>query len=228
LGKIAAYLRPLLVLVVSLALVIMPAFAGTASGLGTVVFAEHANVGTSTVSVGSTIFGGDRLVTSQNGSIQVRAGAARFLLSAQSSAILLQEEASPAAILTSGSATFSTANSNAFALHAFSATIRPNSNDPTIAQVTILGRNEFLVKSTRGALACDVDGETRVIPAGESYRVVISDTMAAADQGPTGNRGSGRPPVKAGRSKAMYYIAGGVILVTIWALHEALESPDRP
>src|SRR5262249_44636534 len=85
-GKIAAYLQPLLALVVSLAFVITPAFAGTASGLGTVVFAEHANVGASIASVGSTIFGGDRLITSQNGSIQVRAGAARFLLSSQSSA----------------------------------------------------------------------------------------------------------------------------------------------
>jgi hypothetical protein len=228
LGKIAAHLRPLLALVVSVAFAITPAFAAPVSGLGTVVFAEHANVGNSAASVGSTIFGGDRLVTAQNGSVQVRTGAARFLLSASSSAILLQEDASAAGILTSGSATFSTANSNAFALHAFSAVIRANSNDPTIGQVTVVGRNEILVKSTRGALACVVDGETRVIPEGESYRVVIADTAAAANQGPAGNRGSGRPPLRAGKSKAIYYIAAGTALVTVFALHEAVESPDRP
>jgi len=34
--------------------------------------------------------------------------------------------------------------------------------------------------------------------------------------------------LKAGRSKAIYYIAAGTAIVTIFALHESLESPDRP
>ena len=226
-GNLSVRLRPLLALVVSAGFLVTPAFAATVNGLGTVVYADHASVGTASASVGSTIFGGDKLATAQNGSVQVRAGAARFLLSGSSSAILLQEDSSAAAILTAGSATFSTSTSSAFALHAFSAVIRANSNDPTIGQVTVLARNEILVKSTRGALACTVDGETRVIPEGESYRVVIADT-AAAGQGPEGNRTSGRPPLRAGKSKAIYYIAAGVVAVTVFALHEALESPDRP
>jgi hypothetical protein len=190
------------------------------------VYADRANVGAAPASAGSTVFGGDRLITSANGSLQVRAGAARFLLSSASTAILLQEETSPAAILTSGSAMFSTANANAFALHVFSAVIRANSNEPTIGQVKVLGNNELIVSSTRGALACDIGGEIRVIAEGESFRVVIDD----AGQGPAGNgsRGSGRPPLKAGRSRGIYYIVGAVTFVTIWALHEALESPDRP
>ena len=57
--------------------------------------------------------------------------------------------------------------------------VRPNSNSPTIGQVTILGRNVIVVKSTRGSLVCDVDGESRVINEGESFRVVIADTVAA-------------------------------------------------
>ena len=224
-GNIAAHTRPLLGLLLALFL-LLPTYAANVTALGTVVYADHANVGNASASAGSTVFGGDRLATAQGGSVQVRAGAARFLLSQSSSAILLQEDTSAAAILTSGSATFSTASSNAFALHVFSAVVRPNSDDPTIGQVTILGRNEMLVKSTKGALACTVDGETRVIAEGESYRVVIADTSAAA-QGPAGG-GSGRPPLRAGRSKAMYYIAAGVAVVTIFAISEALESPDRP
>jgi hypothetical protein len=224
-GKIAASTRPLLAFLLSLFL-LMPTYAVPVTALGTIVYADHANVGNASASVGSTIFGGDRLVTAQGGSVQVRTGAARFLLAQSSSAILLQEDASAAAILTSGSATFSTARSNAFALHVFSALVRPNSDDPTIGQVTVLGRNEMLVKSTKGALACTVDGETRVVAEGESYRVVIADAMAGA-QGPAGG-GSGRPPLRAGKSKAIYYIAAGVAAVTIFAISEALESPDRP
>jgi hypothetical protein len=221
--------RPLLAIVACAAFLISPVYGATVSGLGTVVYAEHANVGLATASVGSTVFGGDRLITAASGSLQVRARAARFLLSSASTAILLQEETSPAAILTSGSATFSTANANAFALHVFTAVVRPNSNEPTIGQVTVVSRNEMLVKSTRGALACTVDGETRVIPEGETYRVVMTPEggapAAASAQGP---KGSGGRPLKAGRSKAIYYIAAGTAIVTIFALHESLESPDRP
>jgi len=132
-----------------------------------------------------------------------------------------------AAILTAGSATFSTADARAFALHAFSAVVRANSNNPTIGQVTILGRNEIVVKSTRGSLVCDVDGEARVISEGESFRVVIADTVAT-DQGPAGGNGSGRSPRRAGRSKAMYYIIAAAAIGTAIVIHEVLESPDRP
>lgn len=221
-------LRPVFAILVSAAFLISPVYAANVSGLGTVVYADRASVGSATASVGSTVFGGDRIVTQASGSFQVRTGAARFLLASSSSAILLQEETSPAAILTSGSATFSTAKENAFALHVFTAVVRPNSDNPTVGQVTVLGRNEMIVKSTRGALACTVDGETRVIAEGESYRVVMLPEGAAA-QGPAGTgRGSGGSPVKAGKSKAVYYIAAAVGLITILALQEALESPDRP
>lgn len=226
-GKASIAIRSFVAGALSAAM-IAPGYSATVSGIGTVVYADRANVGAATASVGSTLFGGDRLSTLPNGSLQVRASAARFLMSGSSSAILLQEDASTAAILTSGSATFSTANANAFSLHVFTAVIRPNSSDPTIGQVTVLARNEMIVKSTRGALVCAVDGETRVINEGESFRVVMSDT---ADQGPAGaggNQGSGRSPRRAGRSKAMYYIIGGVAALTIFAVHEALESPDRP
>jgi hypothetical protein len=222
-------LRPVLAIVISAAFSISPVYAANVSGLGTVVYADRASVGSAAASVGTTVFGGDRIVTQAGGSFQVRAGAARFLLASSSSAILLQEETSPAAILTTGSATFSTAKADAFALHVFTAIVRPNSSDPTVGQVTVLAKNEMIVKSTRGVLACTVDGETRVIPEGESYRVVMMPEGAAA-QGPagTGGKGSGGAPIKAGKSKAIYYIAGAIGVITVFALHEALESPDRP
>jgi len=220
--------RPLVAILACAAFLISPVYGATVSGLGTVVYADRANVGSATASVGSTVFGGDRLITGSSGSLQVRARAARFLLSSASTAILLQEETSPAAILTSGSATFSTANANAFALHVFTAVVRPNSNEPTIGQVTVVSRNEMVVKSTRGALACTVDGETRVIAEGETYRVVMAPEGGAPAASAQGPKGSGGRPLKAGRSKAIYYIAAGTAVVTIFALHEALESPDRP
>ncbi len=205
--------------------------APSSTPLGTIVYAERANVGTSAASLGSTLFGGDRISTDSMGTVQVRTAAARLKLSQGSSAILLEEPGSAGAILTAGMATFSTASANAFALHAFAATIKPNSDEPTVGQVMILGKNEIYLKSTRGALVCSVDGEDRIIPEGDSYRVVLDSAPGPhVEQGPAGvgAKGNHYPPLKGGRSRAIYFIAAGVAALTIYAVHEAYESPDRP
>lgn len=202
--------------------------ASPVNSLGTLVYAEGARVGTSAASVGSTIFGGDLLSTDQSGSLQVRTAAARFRLQPASNAIFLQDPGAPAAILTKGTGIFSTSNANAFALHALQAVIKANSNAPTIGQVTVVSANELLVQSTRGALACTVDGETRVINEGEAYRLVLESADAGVpEQGPRGS-GSGRAPRRAGKNIAVYIYMAIVAIPTILLLHEALESADRP
>ena len=119
-------LRETLAALVSISLLITPVLGAPSSSLGTIVYADRAHMGAAAASAGATVFGGDRLSTEQSGSIQVRAGAARFLLSGASSATLATDEATPAAILTRGSATFSTADSKALAVH--SSSLSPNAN----------------------------------------------------------------------------------------------------
>ena len=222
--------KSILASLVSVSLLTTPAWSAPSS-LGMVVYADRARMGAAPASVGATVFGGDRLSTEQSGSVQVRAGAARFLLSGASSATLAMDDATPAAILTVGSATFSTANSKAFALRVASAVIRPNTDQPTIGVVTVLGPKELVVKSTRGSLTVAVEDDVRVIAEGTSYRIVLepSDTPASA-QGPrgAGGRNYGGPPIKAAKSKFIWYAIGITTLITVWAVHEALESPDRP
>jgi len=218
-----------LALLVSFALLSTPVWAASSSSIGTVVYADRAVVGSARASVGATIFSGDKLSTEQTGSAQVRAGAARLLLSSSSSATFSQDEANPAATLTAGSATFSTANSKAFALRVGSAVIRPNTDQPTIGQVTVLNPKELIVRSTRGSLSIAVEDDVRVIPEGVGYRVVL-DPNAAAAQGPrgAGSKGYGGPPIKAAKSKFIWYVVGATAAITVFALHEAFESPDRP
>lgn len=215
--------------VLALALCASPLKASPASAnpLGTIVYADRAHVGTSAASLGSTLFGGDRLSTEAQGAVQIRTAAARLKLAATSSAILLEEPNRAAAILTAGMATFSTASSDAFAVHAFEATIKPNSSGPTVGEVMILGKNEIYVKSTRGELVCSVAGEERTIREGEAYRVLLDADPAGPPQGPAG-AGGNHPPIKTGQNRAIYLIAGAIAVVTIFAVHEALESPDRP
>jgi hypothetical protein len=220
-----------IVALLSLSLVITPAFAAPSSSLGTVVYADRAQVGAALASVGATVFGGDRLSTDQSGSVQIRAGAARLQLAGATIATLLSDDGGPAAALTLGSATFSTANSKAFSIRFLNALIRPATDQPTIGRVTVLGPNEFSVKSTRGSLTIAVEDDVREIPEGAGYRIVL-DTSGPAGN-PQGARGSGTngvggPPVKAAKNKFIWYAIGVTGVVTFFAVREAFESADRP
>ncbi len=212
-------------ILLSLTLLITPLWGAPSASFGTVVFADRAHVGSALASVGATVFSGDRLSTEQMGSVQVRAGAARLLLSGGSSATLIQDEASNAATLTHGSATFSTANSKAFALYVASAVIRPYTDKPTIGKVTVLGPKELVVQSTRGSLSIAVEDDVREIPEGVAYRIVL-DPNAPDPQGPrgAGTQGPGRPPIKAAKSKFIWYVIGASAVLSIWVIHEVFES----
>jgi hypothetical protein len=183
--------------------------------------------------VGTTIFSGDNLTTADSGGVQLRTSGARFRLAASSAATIGEESGMTQATLLRGSAIFSTANANGFALHVMTAVIRPQSDLATVGQVTLLGEKQLLVNCTRGALTITVGDDSRVIAEGNAYRVVLdpSENEEAQNQPPpqgAGSKGNGRPPIMAAKSKFVWYAIGAVAVVTILALHKALESPDRP
>ncbi|HEY6386988.1 MAG TPA: hypothetical protein VIX91_15035 [Candidatus Acidoferrum sp.] len=213
-------------------LLMTPVWGASAGALGTVVSSDRASIGGAGAAVGTTIFDGDKLSTADLGSVQLRTGAARFLLSASSVATVNEAGGIPGAILLRGSATFSTANEKAFTLSALTAVIKPKSDEPTIGQVTVLGEKQLLVKCTRGALTITVGDDSRVIPEGSAYRIVLSPSAEEAqDQPPpqgAGSKGSGRPPLMAAKSKFIWYATAAVVIATFFAVQEALESPDRP
>jgi hypothetical protein len=222
--------REIVAALLSISLLMTPLWGAPSSSLGIVVYADRAHIGPAAASVGATVFGGDRLSTEQSGSVQVRAGAARLLLSGASMATLERDDVNPSAKLNFGSATFSTANAKAFSLHVASATIRPNTDQPTIGGATVLSPREFVVKSTRGSLSVTVEDDVRVVPEGSAYRIVLDSAPAPEPQGPrgAGTKGYGGPPIKAATSKFIWYAVGITAVITFFALREAWESPDRP
>lgn len=213
-------------------LLMSPAWGASTSALGTVVAADRASVSGAGASVGTTIFSGDKLSTADAGSVQLRTSGARFLLGQSSAATVSEEAGTPGAILLRGSAIFSTANAKAFTLNVGTASIRPKSDEPTIGQVTVLSAKQMLVKCTRGALTVTVGDDSRVVPEGSAYRIVLDPSEEEAqDQPPpqgAGSKGSGRAPISAGKSKFVWYATAAVAVVTVLAVSEALESPDRP
>lgn len=208
---------------------VSPLVASPSASLGTIVFADRAHVGAAQASVGGTVFDGDRLSTEQSGSIQVRTGAARFLLSSASSATLSGgEDVSRSATLTAGSATFSTASENAFALHVATALIRPTSGRPTIGNVAVITPKEIVVKCTRGSLTIAVEDDVREIPEGAAYRVVLDSHGGPQEAQGAGTKGYGGPPIKAAKSKFIWYAVAATAAVTGYVISEALESDDKP
>jgi len=225
--------QAVLAVVVSLSLFVLPISGAPASAIGTVTSASGARIGAAAASVGSTVFVGDHLSTEKMGSIQVRAGAARLMLSGASSVDVAELQGkTPAARLMSGTVVFSTANAAAFVLHASKANIRAKTDEPTVGQVTYVNDKELRVRSNRGSLAITVEDETQFVPEGMAYRVILdpdSYYAAEAGQGPQGSgTHGGRPPLRAGRSRFLLIAIIVIGVATGVALYEALQSPDRP
>jgi len=229
--------RALIAAALTIVISVSPALAGPANAvLGTVITADKAHVGQGSAAVGTTVYGGDRLSTETLGNVQIRAGAARLLLLSASAAEVNDSDGAPSARLLLGTATFSTGNAHAFTLYASKAAIRAQSDAPTIGQVTYLNEKELIVTSKRGPLTVTVDGETQLIPEAGAYHVYLDPT--ASPQGPEGagaggsqtsqGNGKGGGPLRAGRSRFLIFAVGISAAATAFAIHEALESPDRP
>lgn len=223
-------LRESLAAILALFMALLPAWGASPAALGTIISAERAHVGTSGASVGATVFSGDQLSTEEAGSMQIRAGGARFMLSASSSASLLAvNDGPPSARLFSGTAVFSTAGAKAFTLYADKAHIRPQTDEPTIAQVSIVSARELTVRSTRGPLIISVDDEMQIVPSGSAYRVILDPTkeeLAVASQGSAVY--SGRSPTPPGRTRFLLIAIVITGVITAIAIDEALESPSDP
>ena len=219
-------LRVLCAAVLSSALVGVPLWgvpAPNVSPLGTVITADRAHVGEAIADVGTTIYSGDSIKTENQGSLQLRAGSARLLLLASSTAVVDSTAGSLSAKLLTGAAAFSTAKANAFTLFASTASIRPQTDAPTIGQVSYLDDNEIVVTARRASLVVSVEGDTQIVQEGQSYRVLLD---SSDPQGPQGAGGGG--PLKAGRSRFLVIATILAATGTGIALYYALESPDSP
>jgi len=197
---------------------------------GTVVSADRARVGSAKATVGTTVLSGDTLVTDRFGSLQIRAGAARLLLTSQSQVTWANDEAGASATLKNGTAIFSTANAKAFALRAGVATIRPNGDGATVGSVTILNPKELAVSCSHGALAISVEDDTKIVAEGTAYRVVLDPDAAAQEQGSNNPPPAfpQKPPRRSGRDRFLMFILIFAGIGTAIGVYYALESPDRP
>jgi len=192
--------------------------------LGVVTQASAAHFNTARVSAGATVYDGDRLSTESEGLLQFRGAGSLLYLPGRSGVTLHRLPNGTQAHLSTGGLIFSSARASAMEILANDAFIRPAADVPTVAQVTLIGPKELQITARRGALEFSYHSETENIAEGASYRILLDPQETASS--PSKNQKI-QPP---GRKPKGFWILiiGGIAWATEWAVHEALESPDRP
>jgi hypothetical protein len=202
----------------------LPARPAGIAALGVVTQASGAHYNAASVSTGATVYDGDRLSTESAGLLQFRGAGALLYLPGLSGVTLHRLPAGTQAELRNGSLVFSTSRATAMEVLADEASIRPAADGPTIAQITVLGPKELMITARRGALNFSYRNETEEIAEGTSCRILLDPTAAAGQPFPQKKLQS--PMHENRKFKIVIIVLIG--WVTEWAVHEALESPDRP
>jgi len=187
---------------------------GQTAPLGAVTQSSGGHLNNTTVSVGTTIYDGDRLSTETGGALTLRSGPVQLTLAEDSVVYLNHDGAGLTAMLQRGSVAFRVESGGALKINAVDVHIRPQSSALTAGQVT-LENCAVLVTSRIQSLEVTAGRETKIVEEGKSYRVLLEG--ACKNKLP--------PPVIQSRFLAAPIAIG---IVTIIVVHKALESPDGP
>jgi hypothetical protein len=143
---------------------------------GFVTQARSASFSYGAVSAGASVYDGDTLATSANGTLTLRATSSMIHLGTRSRVTLRSASAADKFTqftLSAGSVMFATPQAAAIEIRANQADIRPAAQVPSSGQITIITPSSFEIFARRGALKIQYRDETEMISEGKSYRVVL-------------------------------------------------------
>jgi len=209
-----------LALLLSIALVGVPAIAAPApsASLGVVSEANHASRGTTAITNGSTIFDGDTLLTDASGNLQAQFGQSQISMLSNSNVLVRRLSNGYGASLSLGTIVFSTKGGETIQVVADGATIQPKNGQPTIAQVSYINARELMLTSKRGDLLVSMGDETKTVNEGASYRLMI---QPGSGPGPEGMFSTGK------NRFVLVLIIGAAVTATVTTIL-ALETDVVP
>lgn len=165
--------RLCLVVLLVTSLLDIPAFAAAEKPLGMVIQAQEALLDNAKLQVGTSIYGGDTVMTDAGGGLRLKLGGSQLYLLADSAATLSQNTTVVHAVVARGTVGFSSNGADNVELEIPEGILRAADGQPAYGQVTILSAQEVVISAYRGALVLDNDGEMHTIPAGKNYRVTM-------------------------------------------------------
>jgi len=224
-------LRCALALLLCASLCLYPSLcgAGPKAPLGILTLAYDAHLNEAAAFPGLSVFEGEDLSTEREGRVGVRVGRATIWLAGSSGATLHGIDGGAHVDLTAGTVSFSSPENAIVEIHAEEALLRPERNQLTKAEVTILAPSVLQVRAQRGDLAFRCREEFQVLPEGAIYRIYLDS--AAEPQG-IGNSGAQK---STRLRKVSYFVVGTAGAgLTAWGIYEAahsgsgMESPAKP
>jgi hypothetical protein len=185
---------------------------------GIVLQSASARLNTTDAAVGTTIFDGDRMETQEKGTLSLRSGQVQLTLSEQSTVWMNHENLILTPTLQRGTVTFRAENGVGVEIRADDVRVRPHSPVLTVGEVT-LQDCDVLVTARTQSLEVTAGKETKILEEGKTYRVVRKGACGTAQN---------HAPLAPAHGRFFLLPIAVAVPITIWAVHEALESPDRP
>lgn len=216
--------RSVLACILSASLIGLPIFAAPVPNrpLGFVLAAQDAQLDGNAAANGANIYNGDTVATGSTGQVRLQFAGNQVYFSPSSLAKLTTNGSVVTALLTSGTAGFMSARGGAVAIRALDILVRPQTVQPTTAQVTILAPDELKVTSVAGPLTLELDGQTYMLTPGRTYgvKIVADDAAPLQDD-----------HLAARKRRALIifvFTATAAISGIIYLVKELTESPDSP
>jgi hypothetical protein len=230
-ASVQTALRPLWIGFLAASLCSSVVHAGAAEPLGIVLQANRALLGGDSAVEGATVFDGEAVYTNGTGSLRIRLGASQAYLLPKSAAFLQRVDGGFGATLAGGTIVLSAADGETFRLIADGALIQPATPQLTVVQITMVSASELLIYSRRGALEVSVGEDSREIPEGASYRMLIDPSEPAGPPDPPGSirsKPQGERTPYAARSRFVFLLLGAAAAGTGIGVWRAVQSPSVP
>jgi hypothetical protein len=214
--------------------------------LGMVTKSVSARIGSSPSSDGATIYSGDYLSTDLDGSMQVRVGNLAIDLKGGSTAHIFRASYGVIVVLSRGTLGYNKPSGQPnVVIVASDVRITPVVSVASSGSVSVNDPCNLLIQSQHGQLYVQVGSQSQIVEQGKAFRVrpiasVSEQSSVSPDadnyhashshqacEGPTLTMKGARPKPPS-YSPFTAVAAGGTILITIIAISETLESPNRP
>jgi hypothetical protein len=203
--------------------------AGGKEPLGILTQAYGARLNDAVAAPGLSLFDGEDVSTEADGWLSVRVGLATVSLAGSSSATLHGLDSGAHVDLNAGTVAFRTPEKVIVEIHAEEAFLRPEKNQLTQAEVTVLSPKVLQVRVRRGDIAFRYRDEFQVLPEGETYRIYLDSPAEPQEPAVAGGQQTNR------LRKVSYYIMGTTGAgLTAWGANEFVhsgryvESPAKP
>ena len=213
--------------------------------LGLVAKSVSGHIGDAAASEGATVFSGDSLSTEDAGSMLVRVGPLSLELQGSTAVHIYRAPYGAIVELNRGTVVYTTPGTHEnIVIVASDVRATPVLALADLGRVSMDNPCEITVYSQRGQVNVQVGSESHLIEEAKAYRVhAVSEISYREYVSPDANdyhhyhehrpcapveMAKGKLPLAPGHSRFLYLTAGVAGIATVWAVHEALESPNRP